>query len=131
VKDLICDDFQQSIDACLIRHRSVLDVLSKLAESSSRINRAVAKAVTSCGCIGIDAGKQSIPPGIESIELSKHMKTHLNGELCDHCAEILEDEIGRNLFYLAALCNIFDLNLHNILVKEKERITCLGIFNIS
>lgn len=131
MKDLICDDFQQSIDACLIRHRSVLDVLSKLSESSSRINRAVAKAVTSCGCIGIDAGKQSIPPGIESIELSKHMKTHLNGELCDHCAEILEDEIGRNLFYLAALCNIFDLNLHNILVKEKERITCLGIFNIS
>jgi NTP pyrophosphatase (non-canonical NTP hydrolase) len=59
------------------------------------------------------------------------MRNHVEGELCEYCAEILEDEIGRTLFYLAALCNVLGLNLSEILQKEKERVTCLGIFNFS
>lgn len=132
MKDLLCDGFQETVDEYLVRHRSVLDVLTKLTESSSRINRAVAKAVTTCGCVRIEAEKQSIPPDANSLnELKEYMKTHLEGHLCDHCSEILEDEIGRNLFYLAALCNLFDLNLYDILLKEQERVSCLGIFNFS
>ena len=132
MKDLLCDGFQEAVDEYLIRHRSILDVLSKLGESSGRVNRAVAKAVTSCGCIQIDATKQSIPPDIGSLaSIKDHMKDHVEGHLCEHCGEILEDEIGRNLFYLAALCNILDLNLYVILLKEQERVTCLGIFNFS
>lgn len=132
MKDLLCDGFQETVDEYLIRHRSVLDVLTKLTESSSRINRAVAKAVTTCGCVKIEAEKQRIPPDASSLkDLKQHMKTHLEGHLCDHCTEILEDEIGRNLFYLAALCNLFDLNLYDILLKEQERVACLGIFNFS
>src|SRR3972149_4331977 len=35
----------------LIRHRSVLDVQSKLNESAARVSRALANAVASCGCV--------------------------------------------------------------------------------
>jgi len=132
VKDLLCDGFQETVGDYLIRHRSILDVMSKLTESASRVNRAVAKAVTTCGCIEIEAEKQKIPPDLESFEsLKEHMSTHLKGKLCDHCTEILEDEMGRNLFFLAALCNLLDLNLYDILLKEQERVACLGVFNVS
>ena len=132
MNDPLCDRFQEAVNEYLIRHRSILDVLSKLGESSSRVNRAVAKAVTSCGCIRIDATKQSIPPDIGSLaSVRDYMRNHVEGELCEYCAEILEDEIGRTLFYLAALCNVLGLNLSEILQKEKERVTCLSIFNFS
>jgi hypothetical protein len=132
VDDLLCDRFQEAVDKYLIRHKSIIDVLSKLNESTSRVNRAVAKAVTSCGCIQINAAKQTIPADIDTLtSISEYMKNHVEGELCEYCAEILEDEIGRTLFYLAALCNVLDLNLLNILSKEQERVTCLGIFNFS
>jgi hypothetical protein len=132
VKDILCDGFQDTVNDCLVRHRSILDVMSKLTESISRVNRAVSKAVTNCGCIEITAVKQQIPPDLESLEsLKEHMSTHIKGKLCDHCAEVLEDEIGRSLFYLAALCNLTNLNLHDILAQEQERLACLGIFNFS
>lgn len=132
VKDLLCDGFQDCVRHYLIRHKSIVDIMSKLQESSSRVNRAVAKAVTSCGCIEIHAGRQRIPPGVETLEgLRDHMSTHVEGELCDHCREVLEEEIGRTLFYLAALCNALDLNLYDVLLKEQERLSCLGVFNFS
>lgn len=132
MKDVLCDGFQETVGSYLVRHRSILDVMTKLTEANGRVNRAVAKAVTSCGCVEVDAGKQKIPPDLDSLEnLKTHMSTHLNGKLCEHCTEVLEDEIGRNLFYLAALCNILNLNLHDILLKEKERVACLGMYNFS
>ena len=50
-KDLNCDDFQNQVEEVLIRHKSILDIITKLDEYTSRINRAVVKSVTSCGCI--------------------------------------------------------------------------------
>lgn len=132
MKDVLCDGFQETVESYLMRHRSILDVMTKLTESTSRVNRAVAKAVTNCGCVEIEAVKQKIPPDLESLEnLKEHMSTHLKGKLCEHCSEVLEDEIGRNLFYLAALCNLLNLNLHDILLKEQERVACLGMYNFS
>jgi hypothetical protein len=132
VKDVLCDGFQETVESYLMRHRSILDVMTKLTESTGRVNRAVAKAVTNCGCIEVDAVKQKIPPDLESLEsLKEYMSTHVKGKLCEHCTEVLEDEIGRNLFYVAALCSILNLNLHDILVKEKERVACLGMYNFS
>lgn len=132
MNDLLCDGFQEAVDEYLIRHKSILDVLSKLGESSCRINRAVAKSVTSCGCIRIDATKQSIPPDVGSLDsIRDYMKNHVEGHLCEYCTEVLEDEIGRTLFYLAALCNVLDLDLSSILQKEQERLTCLGVFNFT
>lgn len=132
MKDVLCDGFQETVENYLVRHRSILDVMTKLTESMGRVNRAVAKAVTSCGCVEVEAGKQRIPPDLDSLEnVKEYMSTHIKGKLCEHCTEILEDEIGRGLFYLAALCNILDLNLSDILLKEKERVACLGMYNFS
>ena len=49
MKDMIYDDYQSMIRDQLLRHRSILDILSKYQEATSRVNRAVIKAVTSCG----------------------------------------------------------------------------------
>ncbi|KYH35165.1 hypothetical protein CLTEP_07890 [Clostridium tepidiprofundi DSM 19306] len=133
MKDIIIDDFQNSVDECLLRHRSILDILTKLQESESRINRAVAKSVTSCGCIEINAASKSI--SIDKYEnqkecYNKGSDTHLYGKLCPNCREIIEQEIGNNLFYLASLCNLLDLNLYDIFLKEEDRINTLGKFTL-
>ncbi|HAG45078.1 MAG TPA: DUF1573 domain-containing protein, partial [Clostridium sp.] len=58
MKDLIFDEFQNSVDECLLRHKSILDIMSKLQESEARVNRALIKSVTSCGCLKVEAEKQ-------------------------------------------------------------------------
>ncbi len=127
MKDVIFDDFQNAVNESLLRHKSILDILSKLNESEARINRAVAKSVTNCGCIEINANKQQLPEDDLDIEsLSNCLKTHLEGNLCDNCREVLEREIGNNLFYLTSLCNVLDLNLYDIFLKEYDKIDTLG-----
>jgi len=127
MKDVIFDDFQNAVNESLLRHKSILDILSKLNESEARINRAVTKSVTNCGCIEINAYRQQLPEDDTSIEsLSNCLKTHLDGSLCDNCREVLEREIGNNLFYLTSLCNVLDLNLYDILLKEYDKIDTLG-----
>ncbi len=119
MKDIIFDSFQNNVSDSLLRHKSILDVLTKYTESSSRVNRAVAKAVTNCGCIELNATKQN---------LSEVLHTHLDGELCDNCREIIEREIGNNLFYLTSMCNILDISLYDVLIKESDKINTLGKF---
>jgi len=131
MKDLLCDEFQNTVSELLIRHHSILDVLSKCQESSARVNRAVAKAVTTCGCLQVVARKKSIPPDISLLELKKYLESHLEGSLCPNCKDIIETEIGRTLFYLTALCNLLDLNLYDILLKEHKKITTLRVFNLT
>lgn len=131
MKDLLCDQFQVTVDECLIRHRSVLDIMAKLQEANARVNRAITKSVTSCGCISIAAEKQRVPTDVPLEQLKDHFQSHLNGQLCDHCREIIEAELGNSLFYLAALCNAFDLNLYDIILKEQKKLSALGIFNFA
>lgn len=131
VKDLLCDQFQETVGETLIRHRSILDIMAKFQESNARVNRAVSKAVTNCGCIKVEADKQQIPLEISLNELKNYMSSHTQGQLCDHCKEIIEAELGNNLFYLAALCNLFGLNIYDIMLKEHKKMTALGIFNFS
>ena len=131
MKDLLCDGFQETVDRYLVRHRSIIDIQSKLEESNARINRAVAKAVTSCGCIRINADKQRVPAEISWQEVRNYMDTHVQGDLCEHCKEVLEAEVGAHLFYLAALCNLLDLNLYDILLKEHKKLSALGPFNFA
>lgn len=131
MKDLSGDEFQDTVADCLIRHKSILDVLSKLHETSARVNRAISKSVTSCGCIQINAKKQQVPSEIRLYELVSYMDTHTKGQLCDNCREIVELEIGNLLFYLAALCNILGLNLEDIMSAENEKLATLGIYNLS
>lgn len=131
MKDLICDEFQNTVSNCLLRHRSVIDVITKLQETSARVNRAIAKAVTSCGCVEVQAKKQQFPGEIKLKELSSYMETHLEGKLCQECREIIEQELGNHLFYIAALCNLLNLNLYDIILAENEKLSTLGIYNLS
>ncbi|QOR34554.1 DUF1573 domain-containing protein [Clostridium sp. 'deep sea'] len=124
--------FQESVDENLIRHRSILDITSKLQESNARLNRAIAKAVTSCGCVTIKGECQNIPNNITSYhEVKEHMSNHLSGELCNSCKDAIENELGRCLFYMSALLNIFGLKLDNIIAKEQNRIDTFGIYRLS
>ena len=132
MKDIIFDDFQNCVNDSLIRHKSILDILTKYSESTSKVNRSIAKAVTQCGCINISAKKQhnsKINLECES-DLKNYLSTHLDGELCDKCREIIEREIGYNLFYLTALCNHLNMNLYDILLKEYNKSATLGKFNL-
>jgi len=131
MKDLLCDQFQESVDEYLIRHRSILDVMAKLQEAIARVNRAVTKAVTNCGCVKITAEKQQVPADITLDQIKDHMQDHVSGQLCEHCRDVVEAEIGNTLFYLAALSNILDLNLYDMMLKEHKKLTALGVFNIA
>ena len=73
-----CTSFQETVGEVLVRHRSILDVLSKQQESSARVNRAIAKAVTSCGCLEISARRQEMPDDASFLKLKEFMETHLN-----------------------------------------------------
>ncbi|MDU4892713.1 MAG: DUF1573 domain-containing protein [Clostridium sp.] len=131
MKDLIFDEYQNSVDSCLLRHKSILDILSKIQESQSRVNRSVVKAVTGCGCIKIKAEKQNINYSLSNEELDKltlddldvQLSSHLEGCICENCRKVIETELGNHLFYITSLCNSLDLNLYDILLTEYKNIT--------
>ncbi len=123
--------FQNSVDQFLIQHRSIIDILTKYQESNARVNRAIAKAVTQCGCVKIRAERQTIPPNTKLTEIYKFMDNHLEGSLCDNCKEIVETELGSSLFYTAAICSVLNLDFNEIINKEKERTSTLGIYNLT
>jgi len=131
VKDLLCDEFQNTVANLLIRHHSILDVLSKSDDSTARLHRAVVKAVTNCGCLQIDAKKKPIPPEASLSELKNYMESHLRGNLCPTCKEIVEAEMGKCLFYMTALCNLLDVNLYDVFLKEHKKVSTLRIFNLT
>ena len=131
MKDLICAEFQDSVGKCLLRHRSILDVLSKTQEATARTNRAVVKSVTCCGCIEIQGHKQRIPADTSLDEADRFLSTHLNGKLCAGCREQVETEIGTLLFYLAGLCNLLDISLYDVLLQEQKKLYSLGPFTLS
>jgi hypothetical protein len=122
--------FQELVSDLLLRHRSFLDVISKFQESNSRVNRALMKAVTECGCIHVEAGRQEFPKDQSVHEWKHHLKTHLSGKLCDHCMEIVTSEMGKNLFYLTALCNLLNIPLTEVIKQESDQLATLGVFNL-
>ncbi len=126
--DLLCREFQDTVGKYLARHRSVLDVMSKLQEAGARTNRAVAKAVTACGCIKVNADKQQVPSEAPYRQIAQHMRTHIKGELCEGCREALESEVGLQLLYLAGLCEVLGLELAVVLERERDRLAALGPF---
>ncbi len=129
--DEIVGNFQELVSEVLIRHSSILDCLSKYQESTARVNRSVIKTVTDCGCISINANKKEYPNPESLKACSKHMDSHIKGELCEHCREVIAEEIGKHLFYLTALCNTLDYDLNDLFGLEQKRISTLGHFLLS
>lgn len=130
MKDIIIDEFQEKVDEVLIRHVSILDIISKLQQTSAKTNRAVIKAITSCGCIKINADKDIIPEDITYEEIKNFKHNHIEGELCQTCKEKIESEIGSNLFYIAALSNALDINMYDLYLKEYKKLSTLGKFSL-
>ncbi len=125
----INENFQNQVSKVLVRHKSILDILTKLDEYNARINRAVAKSVTNCGCITVNAKKQDFS-NISFEEMPLKAESHLEGELCDNCRDVLEEEIGSYIFYLTALCNTLNIDLSIAIEKEYDRIKTLGIYSL-
>lgn len=130
MKDILIDDFQYTAQELLVRNKSILDLITKYQDSNSRVNRAIIKSVTQCGCLTISAHKQEIPDDASLDEMKNCVDSHVDGTLCDNCRDAIERDIGRNVFYLASLCNSLDLNLYDIILKENDRIQMLGKYNL-
>ncbi len=131
MRDLICDEFQNTVSELIIRHQSVLDILSKLSEASARVNRAVTKSVTTCGCVKVEAERTALPENIQSVsELRSFLDNHLRGKLCPQCEEIVVTELGNLLFFTTALCNTLDISLYDVFIKEYKHAYALGVFNM-
>ena len=130
MKDIIINDFQSLVDELVARNKSLLDTISKSQETNARVNRAIAKAITHCGCIKLSAAKQHLPCDVDLSEMPSHLSTQIEGELCSKCRDIVETELGSNLFYLASLCNSLNLDLYDILIRESGRLQTLGKFHL-
>ncbi len=130
LKDTVLDEFQYTSQDLLIRNKSILDCMTKMTDSCSRVSRTLVKAATHCGCIQIIGQKQDIPLLTDMDDMKDHMHSHIEGTLCDNCRDLLEKEMGRNLFYLSAICNTLDLNLYDIIIRELERLKLLGKYSL-
>ncbi len=124
------DDFQKLVDSMLIQHQSILDILSKGQEASARVNRAIVKSVTSCGCITVEAQKYNIPEEATLADLKFIINSHLKGVICPNCREIIETELAKQFFYIAALAKTLGLSINEIREKELEKLKTLTIFNL-
>ncbi|KJR47850.1 hypothetical protein UF75_1805 [Desulfosporosinus sp. I2] len=127
----LTDQFQSTVKSLLIRHQSILDILSKGQETSARVNRAVVKSVTSCGCHAVNARKKSLPTDAGLADLKELLDSQLEGNVCDSCRDIIEAELGKQLFYIAALSNALDISLTNVFNQENKKLQTLTIFNLT
>lgn len=130
MSDYRCYEFQKEADELLIRHKSILDLLSKYQESCSKVNRAIVKAVTSCGCVEIKAQKQQVPSDVDYTNLNEYMSDHIEGEICDICKDKIEEEMGNHFFYLVGICNALNMDVSDIIKKQIEQMKTLGKFNL-
>ena len=130
MKDLIYDEFQNAVEEVTIRHSSLLDILTKLSQSTADSNRAVAKTITNCGCISLNTTKLDMPKDATTDDMKLFQKNYIEGKLCQDCKDVIEVELGNTFFYIAALCNKLDLNIYDILLKEYNKVSTLGKYNL-
>lgn len=124
-------DFQRQVSELLLRHRSLLDVVTKFSQTGASVNRAVAKAITECGCIELNARNQGFSEDLALDEAFRQTKSHLQGQLCENCKDHIRTEMGKNLFYLSALCNLLEINLDEVVAQEADKCSTLGYFNLT
>jgi predicted house-cleaning noncanonical NTP pyrophosphatase (MazG superfamily) len=125
----IIDELQALSSQVSIRHKSILDIMTKLDEYNARINRAVVKSVTNCGCIEIVAKKQDFESDTLE-ELAQNLDSHVRGNICSVCKEKLEEEIGTYIFFLSSLAETLGFDLSDTIKKELERDKILGIYTM-
>lgn len=131
MSSLTLKQFQDQVSELLLRHRSLLDVLSKFQQTNAAANRSVIKSITECGCIQVHAAKQAYHPDLTLDEAKDVLGTHVSGQLCEHCMEVVSAELGRNLFYMSALSNLLQVDLEQVVENESKKCSTLGLFNMS
>jgi len=131
MREADCPEFQKTVSEYLVRNRSILDVMTKLQDAATRVNRALAKTVTTCGCLRIVASKQEVPEEVTFSQVANYVKSHIEGKLCPNCADVIETELGNAMFYLAAICCLLDLDLKSVLERENDRIRTLGVYSLT
>lgn len=124
-------EFQQQVSELLLRHRSLLDVVTKFSQSNASVNRAVSKAITECGCIELNAKHQGFSEEMPLDIAMRQSKSHMGGELCENCKDAVRSELGKNLFYMSALGNALGINLEDAVAKESDKCSTLGLFNMT
>jgi hypothetical protein len=124
-------EFQSQVSELLLRHRSLLDVVTKFSQAGASVNRAVSKSITECGCIELTARHQGFSEEMPLDQANRQSKSHMEGSLCEQCREIISSEMGKNLFYMSAMCNLLDINLDNVVSKEADKCSTLGWFNLT
>ncbi|MNI12699.1 hypothetical protein D3C73_658920 [compost metagenome] len=128
---LTLKQFQDQVSELLLRHRSLLDVLSKFQQTNATVNRSVIKSITECGCIQVNAVKQGYEPEMTLDDVKSSQDTHVKGSLCEPCSEAVEAELGRHLFYMSALGNLLKVDLEQVVDNESKKCATLGLFNMS
>lgn len=132
MKDVIYDEFQNKAEEVLIRHANILDLLSKFNEASAKSQRAVTKTITQCGCVklhkNLDLTEKCCTD--EDNTCSTPSKHQLDGEVCQICRDKIEEELGRLEFYVASICNIMDISMYDVMLKEYNKISTLGKFSL-
>ncbi|MFZ5646379.1 MAG: DUF1573 domain-containing protein [Bacillota bacterium] len=131
LKDIVIDEFQNTVSEVLIYNRSILDIMARVQETNAKLHWSIIKAVTRCGCIKIDASKANIPSGATLADLKEILDSHVKGDLCDNCREAIENSVGKMFLYTAAVCNLLDLNMYDILLKEQKQMKILGYYNLA
>ena len=125
-----CSEFQQATSDLQLLNKSILDIVTKLDEQTSMLNRAVFKSATHCGCIEIHATKQIYSPHKSLEENQKELDTHIEGELCPKCREKIIEEMGELLFYIASMCEALDINMEEVLAEKFKHLKTLGLYNL-
>jgi hypothetical protein len=109
----------------------VLDILSKWDQAGASVHRTVVKAITECGCIEVHGRKQPYDQNMTLEDARKLLQSHLSGRLCEQCAEIVSEEMGKSLFYLSALCNALQVDMQKVLETEFRKCRTLGVFKMA
>ncbi|MBB6636533.1 DUF1573 domain-containing protein [Cohnella thailandensis] len=124
-------EFQQQVSELLLRHRSLLDVVTKYSQANASVNRAVSKAITECGCIELNARHQGFTEDLPLDQAMRQSKSHMAGELCENCRDAIRSELGKNMFYMSALGNLLGISLEDVVAKESDKCSTLGLFNMT
>lgn len=123
------DHFQKKVASLLVRNSNILDILTKCQISCARLCRSTVKSATGCGCTKITALKT--PTQFSSNgPLPSAQTTGTDGSVCSDCRNIIENEIGEMLFYIASLCNALDISMDDIMKREIKNVEALGKYSL-
>ena len=74
-------------------------------------------------------GEKSLPVFYDG-DFAEKANSGTEGNLCPECRDIIENEIGEMLFYIAGLCNALGLSIKDIMKKEIKNVEVLGKYSL-